>query len=338
MSKLLVSGACGYIGSHTIVDLISKGHEVISVDNLCNSDISVLESVAEITGKKVIHYTEDLCDITAVKRIFSEHRDIEGIIHFAALKSVSDSVDQPVQYFNNNLNSLLNLLQCSKEKDVLYFVFSSSCTVYGNADVLPVTEQTPMKEAESPYGRTKQIGEYILEDCVRNSTIKAIALRYFNPGGAHISGMIGESPTNKAQNLVPVITETAIGKRDSMMVYGGDYDTPDGTCVRDYIHVMDVASAHTRALEFLAEGGQDKSFDVYNIGIGKGFSVLEAIKSFEKVSNQPLNYSIGPRRNGDVIAIYADNTKTKSKLKWQPQFGLDDIMKTAWIWEQKRSE
>jgi len=337
MVKLLVTGGCGYIGSHTIVDLLGKGFEIVNIDNLSNSDIGVLKNIKEITGKDVHHYTVDLCDRAETAKVFEDHSDIKGIIHFAALKSVGDSVSQPVRYFDNNLNSLLNVLDNVRKHQIKYFVFSSSCTVYGNADDLPVTEATPMKSAESPYGRTKQIGEYMIEDVVKNTELKAIALRYFNPGGAHDSCLLGESPTNKAQNLVPVITETAIGKRDKMTVFGSDYNTVDGTCIRDYIHVMDVASAHTAALNYLLAEKQTENFDILNLGIGKGISVLEAIQSFEKVSGTKLNYELGPRREGDVIEIFADTKKMQSLLGWQPSFDVDDIMSTAWAWEQKRT-
>jgi len=337
MVKLLVTGGCGYIGSHTIVDLLSKGYEIVNVDNLSNSDLGALDQIKEITGKDVHHYTVDLCNKVETAKIFDEHPDIKGIIHFAALKSVGDSVNEPIKYFDNNLNSLLNILDNIRKHQIKYFVFSSSCTVYGNADDLPVTESTPMKPAESPYGRTKQIGEYMIEDAVKNTDLQAIALRYFNPGGAHESCLIGESPTNKAQNLVPVITETGIGKRDKMTVFGSDYDTIDGTCIRDYIHVMDVASAHTAALDFLLAGKQDENFDILNLGIGKGISVLEAIQSFEKVSGTKLNYELGPRREGDVIEIFADTKKLESLLGWKSKYDVDDIMRTAWAWEQKRT-
>lgn len=337
MGKLLVTGGCGYIGSHTIVDLLEQGYEIINVDNLYNSEIDVLKGIKKITGKDVTHYTVDLCDKIATRKIFEAHPDIEGVIHFAAYKSVGDSVNQPIEYFDNNLNSLLNVLDNSRQFNVKYFVFSSSCTVYGAADILPVTEQTPIKPAESPYGRTKQIGEFMLEDAVYGTSIKALALRYFNPAGAHASGLIGESPSNIPQNLVPVITETAIGKRESLTVFGGDYNTLDGSCIRDFIHVSDLANAHTAAFKYLQTGTQTQSFDVFNLGIGKGISVLEAIHSFEKVTGIKLNYKIGEKRPGDIVEIFADTTKVNKLLNWRNQYGIDDIMKTAWAWEQKRS-
>jgi len=337
MNKILVTGGTGYIGSHTVVDLIEAGFEVISVDNYINSDATPLASIKEITGKAIKNYEVDLCDENALLQVFEENPDIKGIIHFAALKSVGDSVADPVLYFRNNLVGLINLVECTLKYNVDNFIFSSSCTVYGNTDELPVTESTPEQAAESPYGRTKQIGEKILMDAFKNTNTKCIALRYFNPAGAHSSIKLGESPVNKALNLVPVVTETAIGKRDKMTVFGKDYDTRDGSCIRDYIHIMDLADAHTKALKFLLANKQDSNFDTYNLGIGNGVSVLEAINAFEKVSGQKLNYSLGDRREGDVIAIYADYSKAKENFGWTPKYGIEDIMDTAWKWEQARS-
>ena len=337
MSKILVTGGTGYIGSHTLVDLIEAGFQVISVDNYINSDAKPLESIKEITGIQVKNYAVDLCDAKALKEVFEENTDIEGIIHFAALKSVGDSVADPVLYFRNNLVGLINLIECTLKYKIKNFIFSSSCTVYGNTEELPVTESTPEQEAESPYGRTKQIGEKMLKDAFNNTNTKCIALRYFNPAGAHSSIKLGESPVNKALNLVPVITETAIGKRDGMTVFGKDYDTRDGSCIRDYIHVMDLADAHTKAVKYLLGNDQLINFDTYNLGIGNGVSVIEAINAFEKVSGQKLNYEMGDRREGDVIAIYADYSKAKNNLGWTPKYGIEDIMDTAWKWEQARS-
>lgn len=287
--KVLVTGGTGYIGSHTIVDLIESGYEPISIDNGCNSDPSSLEKVAMITNSFIGHYPIDLCDAAKLEKVFQEH-EFTGIIHFAALKAVGESVEKPLQYFKNNLNSTLNILEMAMKYKVKNLIFSSSCTVYGNADHIPVTEDTPMKEAESPYGRTKQMGEQMITDTYKNTNHKAILLRYFNPAGAHPSGLLGEAPTNIAQNLVPVITETAIGKRNKMTVFGSDYDTRDGSCVRDYIHIMDLAKAHTLALEYLLEDKQSIPVDIYNLGIGEGVTVLEAINAFEKVSGNKLNY------------------------------------------------
>jgi len=337
MKKVLVTGGCGYIGSHTIIDLIDNGYEVISVDNFLNSNAEPLAQIATITGKQIKNYEVDLCDFNATKGIFEANPDIAGIIHFAALKSVGDSVTQPLWYFQNNLNSLLNILKCAKEFEVENVIFSSSCSVYGNADELPVTEATPRKEAELPYARTKQMGEDIIEDFSKNNpNIRTIALRYFNPCGAHESGRIGESPINKASNLVPVITETAIGNRDAMTVFGSDYDTRDGSCVRDYIHVMDLANAHTKSFEYLAAGKNESNYELFNVGIGEGATVLEVINAFEKVANMKLPYRIGPRRAGDVVAIYSEITKSSTKLGWIPKRGIEDIMRTAWTWEKAR--
>ncbi len=339
MAKILVTGGCGYIGSHTLVDLIDNGFEVVSADNHYNSAPSVLDGIEKITQKRVKNYNINLCDLAATKQIFVDHPDIVGVIHFAALKAVGESVEKPLLYFQNNLGSLLNILECMKEFDVKNLIFSSSCSAYGNADELPVTEDTPFKEAESPYARTKQMGEYILQDFAKKYTdFNCISLRYFNPAGAHESAIIGESPTNNASNLVPVITGTAIGNRESFTVFGTDYDTRDGSCIRDYIHVMDLANAHTKAMEFVVSGKNEKNSDVFNLGIGAGVSVIEAITAFEKVNDIKLNYELGPRRAGDVIAIYANFEKAAKLLGWQPKRDIDDIMRTAWEWEKVRSE
>ncbi len=335
MAKILVTGGCGYIGSHTLVDLIENGYEVISVDNNSRSHASVLEGVERITGKKVKNYKVDLCNYDDTFAVFQENEDIVGIIHFAAYKAVGESVEKPLLYFENNNTSLINLLKCVHEFSVPYFVFSSSCTVYGNPDAIPVTEQTPQKQAESPYGLTKQMGEQIIKEFARSAGTHCILLRYFNPVGAHKSIQIGEVPVGRPQNLVPAITQTAIGKLPKMIVHGNDYDTRDGSCIRDFIHVSDIAHAHTLAMQYLEEGKSTSLADVFNLGTGNGVSVLEAIQSFEKVSGVKLNYEIGPRRAGDVIAIYANNDFAKSQLGWDPQIGLDEMMETAWKWEQR---
>ncbi len=338
MNKILVTGGCGYIGSHTIVDLIENGFEVVSVDNLINSDESALDGIQAITGKRVHNYPIDLTDLGATKQIFHDHPDITGIIHFAALKSVGESVEKPLLYFRNNLNSLLNLLDCMAQFNVPNIIFSSSCSVYGNVKQLPVTEGTPWQEAESPYARTKQMGEHIILDVLRGTpTLQSIILRYFNPAGAHPSALIGESPRNVANNLVPVITETAIGKRAETVVFGDDYATRDGSCIRDYIHVMDLAHAHTLALQYSAAKKNESQVEVFNLGIGEGVSVLEAIHAFEKSTGEKLNYRIGPRRPGDVIAIYANYTRAAQRLGWQPQYSIEEIMQSAWNWEKKRN-
>jgi UDP-glucose 4-epimerase len=335
MKKILVTGGSGFIGSHTIVDLIENGFEVISVDNNSRSNPRILEGVQKITGKTIKNYKVDLCNYDDTFAVFQENEDITGIIHFAAYKSVGESVEHPLMYFENNLSSLINLLKCVQEFGIPYFVFSSSCTVYGNADEIPVTESTPPKPAESPYGYTKQMGEQIINEFAKASTAKCILLRYFNPVGAHPSGLIGELPVGKPENLVPAITQTAIGKIPKMQVWGTDYPTRDGSCIRDYIHVCDIAHAHTMALQYLVNKKSSKKCEVFNLGTGNGVSVLEAIKAFEKVSGVKLNYTLGPRRSGDVIAIYANNDLAKQQLGWEPKFSLEEMMLTAWKWEQR---
>jgi len=335
MAKILVTGGCGYIGSHTIVDLIEHGFDVISVDNNSRSDPAILEGVERITGKKVKNYRVDLCNFDDTFAIFQENEGIGGIIHFAAFKAVNESVDKPLMYFENNINSLINLLKCVQEFDIPYFVFSSSCTVYGNPDHIPVTEKTPPKPAESPYGYTKQMGEQIINEFAKTAAAHCILLRYFNPVGAHPSISIGEMPFGRPQNLVPAITQTAIGKLPKLVVFGNDYDTRDGSCLRDFIHVSDISNAHTLAIKYLQEKKNTGKCEVFNLGTGNGVTVLEAIKSFEKVSGVKLNYEIGPRRIGDVIAIYANNDLAKKQLGWDPKFSLDEMMLTAWQWQQK---
>lgn len=338
MNKILVTGGCGYIGAHTIVDLIEHGFDVISADNNSRSNENILDAVKEITGKTVKNYKVDLCIYDDTFAIFQENPDITGIIHFAAYKAVGESVEKPLLYFENNLNSLINILKCADEFSVPNFVFSSSCTVYGNPDAIPVTEQTPMKPAESAYGATKQMGEKIVKDAVNACKNKAILLRYFNPVGAHPSTLMGELPLGKPQNLVPAITQTAIGKLPMMKVWGNDYDTKDGSCVRDYIHVCDIAHAHTLALNYLLEDRNQSNCDVFNLGTGDGLTVLEIINAFEKTSGVNLNYEIGPRRPGDVVAIYANNDRAKTLLGWNPKYSLQDMMETAWKWELKLKE
>ncbi|HWV67964.1 UDP-glucose 4-epimerase GalE, partial [Chitinophaga sp.] len=293
----------------------------------------LLDGIEKITGKKVRNYKVDLCNLEDTNAVFHENRDIVGVIHFAALKAVGESVNEPLMYFQNNLTSLINVLKCVKEYNVPNLVFSSSCSVYGNTKALPVVEETPLGEAQSPYARTKQIGEQIIEDYSRVNETNSILLRYFNPVGAHESALIGELPLGKPDNLVPVITQTAIGKIPKMTVFGTDYDTRDGSCVRDYIHVMDIAAAHTKALQYLLDHRNASNCEVFNLGTGNGVTVLEAIKAFEKISGIKLNYTTGPRREGDVIAIYANNSKAKEKLNWEPKIGIEDSMRTAWQWE-----
>ncbi|MFT3902918.1 MAG: UDP-glucose 4-epimerase GalE [Niabella sp.] len=339
MSKILVTGGCGYIGSHTIVDLIENGYEVLSVDNNSRSNAAILDGVEHIVHQKVKNYKVDLCNFDDTHAIFQENPDIKGIIHFAAYKAVGESVEQPLMYYENNMNSLINVLKCVREFEVPYFVFSSSCTVYGNPDKIPVVESTPTKPAESPYGATKQMAEIILNDFVKVApATTVIALRYFNPVGAHPSIEIGELPIGRPQNLVPAITQTAIGKLPKMTVFGDDYDTRDGSCIRDFIHVSDIAHAHTLSIRFVEEGKNSSHYEIFNLGTGNGVTVLEAIRSFEKVSGVKLNYEIGPRRPGDVIAIYANNDHAVKSLGWDIKYGIDDMMSTAWKWELKLQE
>ncbi len=334
MSKILVTGGCGYIGGHTIVDLIQNGFDVISVDDLSKGSLKMLEGIERITGKQVKNYKVDLCNLDDIEAIFLENPDLVGVIHFAAYKSVPESVEEPLKYFRNNFNSLINILQCAEEFDVDNFVFSSSCSVYGNTTELPVNEDAPFAEPESPYARTKQVGEAICRDFTNiNKHFNTILLRYFNPVGAHDSALIGEFQ-DLSESVVPVITQTAVGKRESMTVFGTDYDTRDGSCVRDYVHVMDIANAHTRALQYIIDDRNKSNCEVFNLGTGNGVTVLELIAAFEKVSGEKLNYKIGPRRAGDVIEVYANNNKARKLLDWETKYDLDAMMDTAWRWEQ----
>lgn len=338
MAKILVTGGAGYIGSHTIVDLIENGFDVISIDNFSRSTTIALAGIEKITGKKVKNYTVDLKSFDETQAVFQENPDIDGIIHFAAYKAVGESVEEPLRYYENNMFGLINLLKCVQEFSVPNFVFSSSCTVYGNPDAIPVTESSPIKPAESPYGATKQMGEVVIKDFTKAVPTKTILLRYFNPVGAHPSCNIGELPVGKPQNLVPAITQTAIGKLPKMWVHGNDYPTKDGSCVRDYIHVSDIAHAHTLAVQYLLDGKNETNCDIFNLGTGDGVSVLEAIHTFEEVSGVKLNYEIGPRRAGDVIAIYANNDAAVNKLGWKIKHGIREMMDTAWKWELKMKQ
>jgi len=333
--KILVTGGTGYIGSHTSVELIEEGYDVIIIDNLYNSEAEVADRIHKITGVKPVLKVFDLCDKEKVEGFFSKNKDIAAVIHFAAYKAVGESVNKPLEYYRNNLLSLVNLLDAMKRFSVPDLVFSSSCTVYGQPEKLPVTENAPLQPATSPYGNTKQIGEAIIRDTtVSDKNIKAISLRYFNPIGAHPSALIGELPRGVPENLVPYITQTAYGLRDDLKVFGDDYDTPDGSCIRDYLHVVDLAKAHVVAVKRLIEGRNKTNYEVFNLGTGKGVSVLEAIKSFEHVSGIKLKYKIKGRRAGDIEKIWADPSFANKELGWKTLSSLDDAMKTAWDWEK----
>jgi len=333
--RILVTGGTGYIGSHTITELIEKGYDVVIIDNLYNSDAGVAGRIGKITGKKPPLEIFDLCDRKRLDTFFSDYPDIVAIIHFAAFKAVGESVLKPLEYYRNNLVSLINLLDCMKLFSVPFMVFSSSCTVYGQPDKLPVSEDSPVQPAVSPYGNTKQIGEEIIRDTVSSGgEIRAISLRYFNPIGAHPSALIGELPRGVPENLVPYITQTAYGLRDELKVFGNDYNTPDGSCIRDYLHVVDLAKAHAVALKRLLEGENKRDYEVFNLGTGKGVSVLEAIRSFERVTGIKLKYSITGRRAGDIEKIWADPSLANRELGWKTLSTLDDAMRTAWEWEK----
>ncbi|MEO2060490.1 MAG: UDP-glucose 4-epimerase GalE [Mesonia sp.] len=335
--KILVTGGLGFIGSHTVVALLNEGFEVVIIDNLSNSSIGVLEGITKITNQTPEFHKLDLRDKERVANFFEANQDIEGIIHFAASKAVGESVEKPLLYYENNINTLVFILQEMRRKELSNFIFSSSCTVYGQADELPITENAPVKQAGSPYGNTKQIGEEIIGDFAKtNEKFKAIALRYFNPIGAHPSAEIGELPIGTPQNLVPYITQTGAGIREELSVFGDDYPTEDGTCIRDYIHVMDLAEAHVVALQRLIKNNNKKNYEVFNLGTGTGNSVLEVIKSFEKVADQKLPYKLVDRRPGDVISAYADTTKANSDLGWTARFNLEDALASAWKWQQKQ--
>lgn len=337
MQQILVTGGLGYIGSHTVVALQEKGYDVVIVDNLVNSSLEILERITKITNIKPSFEQIDLRDKSAVVSLFDKYQALAGIIHFAAFKAVGESVAKPLDYYENNLNTLVYLLQKVVEKNIP-FIFSSSCTVYGEAKQMPIFEDAPVQPAISPYGNTKQIGEEIVLDVAKSTAIKAILLRYFNPIGAHKSGLIGELPNGVPQNLVPFITQTAIGKREKLSVFGNDYPTPDGTCIRDYIHVVDLAEAHVVGLERLLNNLNANAVEIFNLGTGKGSSVLEVIQAFERVTNQKLNYQIVDRREGDVIQAYADTTKAREVLGWQTHLSLDEALKSSWDWEVSFNE
>ena len=338
MKKVLVTGGLGYIGSHTVVELQNSGFEVVIIDDLSNSSKTVLKGICDITGTEPHFLEGDLKDRKVVEQLFKSHPEIEGLIHFAASKAVGESVEKPLLYYHNNIVSLLHLLEAMDKNSIDNLIFSSSCTVYGQADQLPINEKAPLKKAESPYGNTKKISEEIIEDSVKASSLKAISLRYFNPIGAHESAKIGELPIGIPQNLVPFVTQTAAGIREQLLVYGGDYPTSDGTAVRDYIHVVDLAKAHVVALKRLLENKQQQPYEVFNLGTGKGSSVLEVIKSFEKVSNLKLNYKIVGRRDGDITSAYADTSRANHELGWKTEFSLEDALASAWKWQQHISK
>lgn len=334
MGKVLVTGGLGYIGSHTVVALQQEGLEVVIIDNLYNSELSVLDGIETITGIRPVHYNLDLRNKIEVTRFF-ENNEVEGVIHFAASKAVGESVESPLLYYENNINTLVYLLQECSKHEITNFIFSSSCTVYGEPDVLPITEDAPVKSAMSPYGNTKQISEEIIFDTCKSTILQAISLRYFNPIGAHDSQEIGELPKGSPQNLVPFITQTAAGLRKELSIFGDDYGTKDGSCIRDYIHVVDLAEAHVVALQRLMGKKNLMPYEVFNLGTGRGSSVLEVVAAFEKVSGEKLNYKIVGRRSGDVVSVYADTTKANNVLGWQTQKTMEEALESAWKWEQK---
>jgi len=338
MAKALVTGGCGYIGSHTLVELLAAGFDAVSIDDNSRSRESILDGVERITGRRVRNHRVDLRNAMLTDACFAEHRDAVAVIHFAAFKTVPESVAHPLLYYDNNINALLNVLACTDKYRIPCFIFSSSCAVYGNSRELPVTEDTPFGEAECPYARTKQMGEYIIRDFSRTSKTDFISLRYFNPVGAHPSGDIGEMPCGEPANLVPRITRTAIGKLPELVVNGDDYDTRDGTCIRDYVHVSDIARAHVLAIELLPKSkvrSPKSEVQTFNLGSGTGTTVLEAIRAFEHATGRKLNRRVGPRRPGDAVAVYADNSRAEAILGWRPERGIEDMMRTAWLWEQK---
>ena len=334
--KILVTGGCGYIGSHTVVELIENNFDVLIIDDFSNSNKETIENIHKITGVKPTFYDCDLKEIHTVRKILKENKDIAATIHFAAYKAVGESVAKPLLYYQNNLVSLLNILSTQLEIGTTNFIFSSSATVYGNPKTLPITEENETQRPFSPYGNTKKVAEEILEDLSKaNKDCNLISLRYFNPIGAHKSGLIGELPNGIPNNLMPYITQTAVGLRDKLSVYGNDYPTPDGTPIRDYIHVVDLAKAHVKALKRQLQNKQEENFEIFNLGTGKGYSVLEVIKAFEEVSKKKLNYEIVERRDGDVPKLYAATKLAEEKLEWKANKSLEEMIASAWQWEQK---
>ncbi|HRG58651.1 MAG TPA: UDP-glucose 4-epimerase GalE [Bacteroidia bacterium] len=336
--RILVTGGTGYIGSHTIVELQAKGFEVLIIDSLQNSFEGVLDQIKKISGIKPKFYQFDLCDNKALTQFFETEQGIDAIIHFAALKAVGESVENPLLYYKNNMLSLINLLEAMQKYAVKHIVFSSSCTVYGQPDSLPVSESAPLKKPESPYGHTKQMAEQVLADVVNSCPLNVISLRYFNPIGAHESALIGEYPIGAPNNLVPMITQTAAGIREKLLVFGDNYNTKDGSCIRDYIHVVDIANAHVVAIERLLNNKIKTNYEVFNLGTGHGYTVLETIKTFEKVAAQKLNYEIAPRRSGDVEKVYADTTYANQELGWKAERNLENMLSSAWNWQLNLKE
>lgn len=336
MQTIIITGGAGYIGSHTIIEFIRQAdYHIVSIDDFSNSSADTFRRIKQITGKDIANLELDICNLGALTKALDAYPDIAGIVHFAAYKSVPESVSDPLMYYHNNLVSLTNILSICKTRQIANFIFSSSCSVYGNVGKLPVTEDTPFSPAESPYAHTKQVGEEIVRSFTKSlPSFRSVLLRYFNPVGGHLTGLNGELPRNRPNNLVPFITQTAAGIFPKLTVFGDDYDTRDGSCIRDYIHVSDIAEAHVRAMLYLLEGKNKQATTVFNLGTGNGVTVLEAVKAFEKVSGVKLNYEIGPRREGDVIAIYADNRFASQELGWKPKYGLDDMMLSAWKWQQ----
>lgn len=331
--KILVTGGLGYIGSHTVVELMSAGYEVVIADDLSNAQLFILDNIKKNVGTQPAFYQIDVADKTNLLKIFAKEENIDAVIHFAAFKAVGESVKEPLKYFRNNLYSLINLLECMQKKQLNNIVFSSSATVYGDPNVSPVTETALFKKALSVYGSTKQMGEEILEKVAATKNINAISLRYFNPVGAHASALLGELPLGIPNNLMPFITQTAAGIREKLMVYGNDYNTPDGTCIRDYIHVVDLAMAHVKSCDRLLQQQQKNNYEVFNIGTGNGISVLQVIHAFEKYNNIKLNYTIGEKRAGDAASVYADASLAKNELGWKAKLGLKAMVTSAWQWE-----
>jgi UDP-glucose 4-epimerase len=332
--KILVTGGAGYIGSQFLIEAVRcTKWDLISIDNYSNSSPETFERIAKITGKNILNNDIDLRNKDKVRSVFKNNQPVDGIVHFAALKSVPESVHRPLLYYDNNINSLLNLLEVSAEFNIPYFIFSSSCSVYGNVTQLPVNEATPIGVAESPYAHTKQIGEGIIENFCKNSDCKAISLRYFNPVGADPSGLNGEDPINAPSNLLPIITQVASGILEKLTIYGNDYKTRDGTCIRDYIHVSDIALAHINAVDYLVNPKNKAHHEILNLGTGQGVTVMEVVNAFENVTGMKLNYEIGPRRAGDIAAVYSDTGLSEEKLRWKPRYDINEMMKSAWMWQ-----